>query len=279
MPRAPDGGQPILPVGTLPIDGIPRDGEEYLAMVRAEAQQAPSILVHAVQEAPLATPAPQPVGDARMPTHAWCTVFVERFKRLRYSVQMLRPTKAAHVRIPSVHEESRWYAFVHGRAAPNEHERQGMLVSGACSDSESEVSELLDVHDLAAHGYRFREPSLAILAQLDTSDAVALTKLFRKWMQHAQFTQGDAVLHPVHARWLFGLLACLDDEDVSSEDMASLRVLARACIKCLVRARQQHTQHEGGAWMILIVLAGVCGQRDLWDEAQARLGPGGGGTP
>jgi len=44
-----------------------------------------------------------------------------------------------------------------------------------------------------------------------------------------------------------------------------------------VRARQQSTQHEGGAWMILVVLAGVCGQRDLWDEAQARLGPGGGG--
>ena len=110
----------------------------------------------------------------------------------------------------------------------------------------------------------------------DTREAVALTKLFRKWMQHAQFTQGDAVLHPVHARWLFGLLACLDD-DVSGEDMASLRVLARACIKCLVRARQQSTQHEGGAWMILVVLAGVCGQRDLWDEAQARLGPGGGG--
>ena len=59
MPRAPEGGQPSLPVGTLPVDGIPRDGEEYLAMVRAEAQNAPSILVHAMEEAPLATPAPQ----------------------------------------------------------------------------------------------------------------------------------------------------------------------------------------------------------------------------
>jgi len=191
-------------------------------------------------------------------------------------VRVLRPTGTVRARIPGVHEESRWYAYVHGRAAPNEDERQRMLVSGAGSDSESEVSELLDAHDLTAHGYRFREPSLAVLAQLDTREAVALTKLFRKWMQHAQFTQGDAVLHPVHARWLFGLLACLDD-DVSGEDMASLRVLARACIKCLVRARQQSTQHEGGAWMILVVLAGVCGQRDLWDEAQARLGPGGGG--
>ena len=49
MPRAPEGGQPSLPVGTLPVDGIPRDGEEYLAMVRAEAQNAPSILVHAME--------------------------------------------------------------------------------------------------------------------------------------------------------------------------------------------------------------------------------------
>ena len=43
-PRAPEGGQPSLPVGTLPVDGIPRDGEEYLAMVRAEADDGAGFL-------------------------------------------------------------------------------------------------------------------------------------------------------------------------------------------------------------------------------------------
>lgn len=32
--QAPEFGQPILPVGDLPADGVARDGEEYLAMVR-----------------------------------------------------------------------------------------------------------------------------------------------------------------------------------------------------------------------------------------------------
>lgn len=148
--------------------------------------------------------------------------------------------------------------------------------STECSDSASEVSELLqplDADALKAHGYVFREPSLHVLQQLDASDAIALTKLFRKWMQHAQFTQGSAI-HPVHARWLFGILACVDRR-LSSEDIATLRTLARACTKCIIRVRQSYDdallEYEAGAWMLIIGIIGVWGQLDLWHEIRDKL--------
>lgn len=35
-------------------------------------------------------------------------------------------------------------------------------------------------------------------------------------------------------------------------------------------------QQEAGAWMIITIIAGVWGQRDLWDEAQLRASTGAG---
>ena len=196
--------------------------------------------------------------------------------------------------MPSVQDEARWYTFVHGRTPPSEQERQTMAdvcrekdLHGACSDSESEVSDMLDVAEpkdvLNAYDYDFRRPSLQVLMQLDTNDTIALTKLFRKWMQHAQFAYAHgspAAIHPVHAQWLFSLLACLDQR-LDSDDISTLRVLARACIKCIVRTREQvaptstndadFLECESGAWMIIAIIAGIWGQRDLWIEAHDRL--------
>ena len=196
--------------------------------------------------------------------------------------------------MPSVQDEARWYTFVHGRTPPSEQERQTMAdvcrekdLHGACSDSESEVSDMLDVAEpkdvLNAYDYDFRRPSLQVLMQLDTNDIIALTKLFRKWMQHAQFAYAHgspAAIHPVHAQWLFSLLACLDQR-LDSDDISTLRVLARACIKCIVRTREQvaptstndadFLECESGAWMIIAIIAGIWGQLDLWIEAHDRL--------
>lgn len=196
--------------------------------------------------------------------------------------------------MPSVQDEARWYTFVHGRTPPSEKERQTMAdvcrekdLHGACSDSESEVSDMLDVAEpkdvLNAYDYDFRRPSLQVLMQLDTNDIIALTKLFRKWMQHAQFAYvhgSPAAIHPVHAQWLFSLLACLDQR-LDSDDISTLRVLARACIKCIVRTREQvaptstndadFLECESGAWMIIAIIAGIWGQLDLWIEAHDRL--------
>lgn len=204
--------------------------------------------------------------------------------------------------IPCAQDETAWYVWVHGRDPPNEEERLHMLERAKArdeastdpcdtvtqgDDSEGEVSGILDVSYgdiLEEFGYVFREPTFRSLQSLDTDDAMAITKMFRKWIQHPQFTQqagASMAIHPIHARWIFGILAQLDRR-LSSDDIAALRTLARVCMKCIARLRHQvdylydentnTLEAEMGAWMIITVIAGVWGQQDLWKEAQARVG-------
>lgn len=197
------------------------------------------------------------------------------------------PTCTRRIKLPAVHDEAGWYRFVHGRLPPSESERQAIAEGPTVHcDSESEVDDILEGQDaLTAYGYSFREPTVAILRQLDTDDSLELTKLFRKWMQHAQFTRvaGEdpaCAIHDVHARWLFALLAHIDRR-LSSDEIATLRVLARACIRSIDRLRSARATslyesddclvREGGAWMIVSIVVGVWAQLDLWDEAKAQI--------
>ncbi|KAL4400326.1 SMN complex protein [Malassezia pachydermatis] len=222
----------------------------------------------------------------------------------------LRPSSTARVRLPSVDDETGWYRFVHGRLPPSEKDRNDMVAqcraashippsiddSGSIdmdttvstSDSEDEVDGLLPSYkgpeDLfASWDYVFSTPTMAMLGTLDSTEALTLTKYFRKWIQHPHFTEYRMQvhsMHEVHAQWLFALLARID-QHLISDDIATLRVLARACMKNIVRTRTASHMHvpasdgalsaESGAWMILVLLAGVWGQWDLWDETQARL--------
>lgn len=305
---APEFGQPILPVGTIPDDGVPRTGEEYLAMVQQEASLQPRILSQSGMTqpyAPATSPQVRALPPASMPTSAWCTVFLERFRRLHYvsclrSHQSLRtPIPDRHVRlsIPHVQDERAWYQWVHGREPPSEQERQLMVKRAEAldaagpgmrdteDDSESEVSGMLEVSGdfLEQFGYAFREPTFRFLQRLDTEDVISLMVMIRRWMQHPQFTHQAvtrAAIHPTHARWLFAILAQLDRQ-LSSDNIASLRTLARVCMKCIARVRSQvdylcdeksdTLEAEMGAWMIITAVAGVWGQRDLWDEVQAQV--------
>lgn len=201
--------------------------------------------------------------------------------------------------IPPVQDESAWYQWIHGREPPTEEERERMLKRAEAfdhvdpgapepqeGDSESEVSGILDVSRdnlLEQCGYLFREPTFRSLQTLDTDDAITLTKMIRRWMQHPQFTHQAVMrgaIHPVHARWLFAILAQLDRQ-LSGDEIASLRTLARVCMKCIARVRSQvdylcedkadTLEAEMGAWMIITVIAGVWGQHDLWNEVPTRV--------
>lgn len=91
-----------------------------------------------------------------------------------------------------------------------------------------------------------------------------------------------------HARWIFALLSRVDDF-ISADDMSLLRSLARACIsrlKEMVRCRTTSggaaelqvltlgsSDHMGerSCWIIISVIVGVWGQRDLWMDAEEAL--------
>lgn len=109
MVRASNVSHAILPVGALPVNGVPQSGEEYLAMVRCvdriylltrhEANLQPRILAHAgCIDAPAAVAtAPRIFSDAYLPTAEWRSVFVERFNRL-HQVRQEPGTNAGFVR-------------------------------------------------------------------------------------------------------------------------------------------------------------------------------------
>jgi hypothetical protein len=99
---------------------------------------------------------------------------------------------------------------------------------------------------------------------------------------------------------MFCLLGRLDDNLVG-EDISTLRILARACIRLIVAQLQVHPQPSstgpmqeyahtlsadlesealkeapegsgsGGYWMVIAAIVGVWGQFDIWEEAKQSM--------
>lgn len=90
-------------------------------------------------------------------------------------------------------------------------------------------------------------------------------------------TSKQPVLCDNDAKWIFCLLARLDRE-LTSEQISTLRVLARACIELMVGSwsgKRKGKEIEGnslgdgraGCWMVIAAISKGWGQLDLWDEA------------
>jgi hypothetical protein len=100
------------------------------------------------------------------------------------------------------------------------------------------------------------------------------------------------VVTEAHARWMFVLLARVD-EYISADEASTLRSLARGCIS-LVRLRMEERAaapatkteevvegervtragdviSESSCWMIITAVIGVWAQRDLWQDAETML--------
>lgn len=88
-----------------------------------------------------------------------------------------------------------------------------------------------------------------------------------------------------HARWMFALLSRVDDF-LSADEMSTLRSLARGCmglIKDILQKRAQRTAPdvetdvgdpgiaETSCWLVVAAVAGLWGQRDLWQDAESML--------
>lgn len=83
-----------------------------------------------------------------------------------------------------------------------------------------------------------------------------------------------------HARWAFAVLTRLDDH-MDSEDMSTLRNVARSVLRLIkLRSGQrldgslypiQNQMDVSSCWMVMTVVAGHWGQRDLWTDAEQVL--------
>lgn len=213
------------------------------------------------------------------------------------------PPHAPRTRIPAVSDEAAWFHLLHGRKAPNADEKRRMtgeideseaFESASEGDIDGAVEQVPTGDPLVDnYGFVYCAPQARTIAALDTvrrmltqSDTLKLIQYIRKWTQQPYFTRvyEDTsmwhAVHPLHAQWLFALLARLD-RWLLSEEIAGLRALGRTCTTLLVNYRTAHArgtamadayapERESGAWMLLTIVAGVYGQRDLWDEAKVR---------
>jgi len=113
------------------------------------------------------------------------------------------------------------------------------------------------------------------------SQIISLLALLPYWLTQPHVSpeksNGQAI-DPFHSRWLFSLLAHLD-EHLVADDISVLRILARACLACIVQSRilkgeedqEENLQVELGAWMIVCAIAGIWGQHDLWEDGRRDL--------
>lgn len=293
-----------LPVATLPDDfsGDPLDGEQYLAVVRREAAAAPGVFFAThnpyAQDIPEAStsalPSPSPAtlspqlhGDddsLLMPSSEWRCAFIRQFKNAREALSNppLEPVKLTKDDLPKLTNTNAWYAWIHGRPPP----------ASSAEEAEKQLAKNYE--------WRTREPSPGLLLRLNTEQILALLEAFPYWIAHrvvipdSQTKPGERsegeVLQPLHSRWLFALLLKLDGRLVS-EEISTLRTLARACVAAITlsrirrkavqsRSNKQESQgsdkertrlDEAGGWMVVTIVAGVWGQSDLWDDARVDM--------
>ena len=280
-----------LPVATLPDDfsGDPLDGEQYLAIVRREAAAAPGVFFaeHNPYASPTLavddTPLPLTEGDNStqptdedalyMPSLEWRKAFETQIRNAREALSNAptEPVKLTKDDLPKIGNHNAWYAWIHGRPPPSE--------------------EAL----AKSHEWRTKGPTGALLLRLSTEQILGLLEAFPYWLAHrvpipdSQGGDGGEVIQALHARWLFSLLLRLDGRLVS-EEISTLRTLARACVAAItlarirrkaVRSRSKEVEggdsearwrrDEAGAWMVVAIVAGVWGQQDLWDDAKTDM--------
>ncbi|KAN0060692.1 hypothetical protein ACQY0O_007350 [Thecaphora frezii] len=272
-PREAYGNQ-SLPVGQLPpdFDGIPLDGEQYLATVRLEAASQPSIFYaahnpYAVAEpdassnrlssaSPSANDKANLLRSLSMPSEEWRQAFLEKFCNMREALSNAPMEKVAYIqdRLPKPSNADGWYAWIHGKPPPDQAQPQsndGPAAKARSKDKPDREEDDMDLEDSedgkleAVRKPGIKEPSGGALRRLNTDHVLGILEAFPYWLAHGVHlsTPHDSagedappVIQPLHARWLFALLAWLDSRLVS-EQISVLRTLARACIAAISLGR------------------------------------------
>ncbi|CAO1617460.1 unnamed protein product [Sympodiomycopsis kandeliae] len=315
-----DFGNQSLPVAILPqdFDGNPLDGSQYLAMVRAEAATHPSIYQaasnpYAAVASTSKIPQENAVSRAQelgIPAVELREQFIVRYKAMRQSLTFVPEDPAPQSynnrgRVPKIKytptANRNWFRFVFRREKPVDEDGNVLPAQGATiaaeedEDADEADSDQGDESAFEAGSgsdtQKYRQPTCGLLQRLTIGHYFSLLDAIPYWVaippqliddpHNVHNTQEDTpALHPLLSQWCFAVLAALDSR-LTSDEISSLRVLARSCIAAIALRRtafpltsdNRHAtaQAEGGAWMIVAIIAGIWGQSDLWTDAEEDL--------
>ncbi|KAE8231108.1 hypothetical protein CF326_g3880 [Tilletia indica] len=253
----------LLPVANLrDFSGSPVSGDQYLALVRREARRAPTFTrahnpydrsppQQQDQQAASSSASgsrhkqkqkqqqqhqeedeyPSPVPDA-----VWRKYQIRRFTALRHALHTCPlddlPNPLKSVTLPDETDRGGWFAFIHNKHAP-----RGVLRSTKSGSEEAEEMEGFNVEDMCEDG---RKPHIGTLRRLTQSQIRTMLKMlsdiipsFSEAAQvrdfNSKYPAQRSVLLPLHAQWIFSLLAMLDAHLIS-DHLNELRNLARTII-------------------------------------------------
>ncbi|KAI0089125.1 hypothetical protein BDY19DRAFT_944290 [Irpex rosettiformis] len=143
------------------------------------------------------------------------------------------------------------------------------------------------------------QPTPSLMRDINHAYAIHLLMYFAHWInlhledEVPQESQLQYVVTETHAKWMFVLLARVDDF-ISADEMSTLRSLARGCLGLIKLRMQQRGStiaigdvsgmrdtfsattsaeviSETSCWMIVTAIIGLWAQRDLWQDAEDML--------
>jgi hypothetical protein len=236
-----------------------------------------------------------------MPSEEWRRHFLTRFTNMRESLAIRTRHNLPPYpdKIPRGRNGKKWYRFLHGRDLvedveyDDEQEEESDAEGMARQEEEVVIFQCREPSENLLHHFgtvRLYYYSSTLCLQLTSCNLffsqpriISLLSLLPYWLTQPHVspeTDQQQAIDPFHSRWLFALLAHLDSQLVG-DDISVLRILARACIACIIQSRIQASsrsrdreeilQDEMGAWMIICAVAGIWAQHDLWQDGQDSL--------
>ncbi|KAJ3119048.1 gem (nuclear organelle) associated protein 2 [Phlyctochytrium bullatum] len=294
-------------------DSVPSSGLEYLRMVRREAQMCEAVVRSSVSVkakpathgAALPDLRAQFFGEAfadRTPalpeqlraSPEWVFKFLSEFNELRKIVLKEAAKKSSEyaLALPKAKSEAAWKRFCYGivddmpAAATNEPEEMAVCTKDEVQEADEEEEGELSVDPGYAQligevgsGYDADEPA----PLLNITTAMSHEATMRVLQYHLNWLKGDE-LTAFQAQWLFALLARVETPLVF-EDNYVLRELCRKCQSIRAeRLRKGGVVGTGdadptvmGVRVVVTIVAGCYGQKDLSDDVADRPPAGSGG--
>ncbi|KAE8202587.1 hypothetical protein A4X06_0g4731 [Tilletia controversa] len=256
-----------LPVADLPRDfnGTPVSGDEYLFLVRREAEHAPRFTrahnpygqEEPEHEEPDDDDAPsssrsasnrkqaqqqqqqqqqqQKEESGSLPDPIWRQYQLQRFEAMRHTLQNTSLADAPHplkpLSLPEDSDRESWFRFIHNKPPPPGLIRSDRAPkSGAIPDEPAHfnINALVDSGRTPTFDIllRLSQPQIRIMLRVLADTIARFSQAAQDRDHNAEHTAQRDVLTPLHARWIFSLLTVLDGH-LTSDHLDELRNVAR----------------------------------------------------
>uniref|UniRef100_A0A1D1YEQ8 Gem-associated protein 2 n=1 Tax=Anthurium amnicola TaxID=1678845 RepID=A0A1D1YEQ8_9ARAE len=247
----------------LPVSGKslpnrpPATGEEYLRMVRSEANKRPSVVIAKNQinkskEVRIAGWVKRGWANQmeldnfdqnsnNMVNEEWEKIFLMKFdlirqrleKHIRKNLKSLKNKPS--VKFPARNDEAGWLKFCYGVNGSSN------LLEGKGLENEGDVNEMT-------------LPFVSIVSRIDQVTTITLLQYHTKWLSNG--------ITIAQSQWLFALFLRVD-KLLTPNQMSALRQLCKKCIQIRQKTDEDDLITLASLDMIIIIVRKYFGQKDL----------------